>query len=206
LPDEDVEIAPADAIEFRSFVKFFGAADHRVDRSFLVRDELVRSGCHWTCAYPKGKRPRQVEDGSVIFMGRLVRDKDDIVVFGRAIGLRHEPGRDDASPEEIAQRRWKRSWPHYVRVQDAEFLAGDLHGGVSLHQMMDELGPHSFASTQRNFEAGSGNTDPRRAYRRRADVELSPQGYRWMAERLDDAFAQHGWLSPAVLAALDWPE
>lgn len=112
LPAEEGEPFPPDAISFRSFVKFFGDARNRADRSLLVRAEVERAGCHWACTYPRGKRPRQVEDGSIMFMGRLVRRPDDILVFGRAIGLRHQPGRDDASPAEIARREWKSRWPY----------------------------------------------------------------------------------------------
>src|SRR5207249_9444952 len=38
-----------------------------LDMAVLV--EVERSGCHWACTYPKNKRPRQVEDGAVMFMG-----------------------------------------------------------------------------------------------------------------------------------------
>ena len=205
LPDEEGREATS-PVSCRAFVKFFGLGSNRVERTWLVRDEVDRAGCHWACAYPRGRRPRQVEDGSVIFMGRLVRKPNDVLIFGRAIGLRHEPGRDDASPSEIARRSWKRRWPHYVRVHDAEFLSGDLSGGVSLHEMMRHLGANVFTSTQRNLRGGSGNVEPRRAYRRRADVELSAEGYRWIADRLDRAMRQRGTLSPAELGSLDWPE
>jgi len=206
LPPEDAPTAAPDPIGFRSFVKFFGASNEREDRSASVWDVVDDTGCHWACTYPKDRRPRQVEDGSIMFMARLVRDPDDIIVFGRGIGVRHEPGRDDASPEEIRHRGWKKSWPHYVRVHHANFVSGTLHAGVSLYEMMDELATDSFVTTQQNARRGTGNTEPRAAYRRHPQVELTAQGYRWLAERLDDAFAKHGLLSPAALSGLDWPK
>jgi hypothetical protein len=29
----------------------------------------------------------------------------------RAVGMKHQPGRDDATPDHIARRPWKESWP-----------------------------------------------------------------------------------------------
>ena len=189
----------------QAFVKLFGEGHNREDRSTQVLKEVKRSGCHWGCTYPKEKRPRRVCDGALMFMGRLVGSPNDILVYGRAVGMQYHPGRDDASAADIKQRPWKEKWPHYVRVHHAEFLDGTLSNGISLNEMMETLGPSSFASTQRHAERGKGNIDPRRAYSQQAAVELSPQGLAWMNERLQRAYAQHGKLSPQALAQLDWP-
>ena len=97
-------------------------------------------------------------------------------IFGRAIGMKHRPGRDDATDEDIALRGWKAKWPRYFRVHHAEFVAGTMSNGVSLNEMMAMLGPNSFRPTQRNAAQVSGNTDPRKAYRQQAAVELSDEG------------------------------
>jgi hypothetical protein len=140
-----------------------------------------------------------------MFMGRLVKDPDDILVFGRAVGMRHEPGRDDADAEDIQLRGWKARWPHYVRVHHAEFIAGALANGVPLNELMDALKADSFASTQRHAKQGTGSTDPRRAYMQQAAVELSPKGMVWLNKRLERAYAKHGRLSRGILEGLDWP-
>ena len=194
---------PADARQ--AFVKFFGEGDKRAERSLPVLEEVHRSGCHWACRYPRGKRPRSVRDGALMFMDRLVKRPKDVLIFGRAVGLRHQPGRDDASPEELALRDRQEKWPHYVRVHHGEFVAGTLANGVSLNEMMDTLGPDSFASTQRNAQAGFGNTNPRGAFRQQAAVELTPQALEWLNEKLERAFERHGRIPPDVLAGLDWP-
>lgn len=50
--------------------------------------------------------------------------------------------------------------------------------------MMIELGPDSFAPTQRNLNAGSGgNLNPRRAIMRKPHMELTPQAYKWIFDR-----------------------
>ena len=47
------------------------------------------------------------------------------------------PVRDDATPGDIAKWEWKEKRPHYVRMHDAEFVAGTMKAGVSLKELMD---------------------------------------------------------------------
>ena len=193
----------ADAPQY--FVKFLGEGDNRVALDFPTIDEVRRAGCHWAVAYPASKRPTGVQDGAIIFIGRLTKDPNDIRIFGRAIAMRYVPARDDATPADIAFRSWKRKWPRYVRVHHAEFLSGSMRNGVSLNELMDTLKAQAFAATRRNATAGAGNTDPRQAYRQQAAVELTSPGARWLHDRLEAAFARHGKVAPAQLAELDWP-
>lgn len=190
----------------QSYVKLFGEGDHRSHWDSSVLDEIRRSGCHWACSYPQGKRPRRVQDGALMFMGRLVRDPNDVLIFGRAIGVRHVKNRDDASPSDIERRPWKERWPHYVRVRDGEFVAGILRNGVPLNQLMNALGANAFVSTQRNLKRGVGNTNPRRAYRQQAAVELTAKAAGWVNARLDGEFRKHGRLTARDLSFLDWPD
>jgi hypothetical protein len=125
-------------------------------------------------------------------------------IFGRAIGMKHRPGRDDATDEDIALRGWKAKWPRYFRVHHAEFVAGTMSNGVSLNEMMAMLGPDSFRPTQRNAAQVSGNTDPRKAYRQQAAVELSDEGLLWLGERLQSAFDAHDKVPQDTLDSLDW--
>jgi hypothetical protein len=188
-----------------AFVKFLGEGDNRAERSMAVIEEVQRAGCHWACAWPKDKRPRSVSDGDVVFTGRLVRQPDDVIVFGRAIGLSHQEGRDDATPAEVQTRPWKAKWPHYVRVHHAEFLAGSMSAGVSLGELMATLKSKAFASTKRNAASGVGNTNPRVAFRQQAAVKLSDEGFQWLSRKLERAFDEHGTLSKSTLDTLDWP-
>ena len=214
LPDEgaDITIAPPPAAvptvpaeSRQAFIKFFGEGHNRVDRHLPILEEVDRSGCHWACTYPRDKRPRQVEDGAIMFLARMVDTPNDIMIFGRAIGMRYQAGRDDATPADILERGWKDRWPHYIRVHHAEFLDGVLGNGVALSELMDALGPLSFASTKANAANGTGNTNPRLAVRQQAAVRLSDEGYAWLVARLNAAFQTHGTLAPAALDTLDWP-
>lgn len=189
----------------QAFVKFFGEGNNRAERSMLVLDELRGSGSHWACTYPRNKRPRQVEDAAIMFIGRMVKDPDDILIYGRAIGMHYEPGRDDATAADIRRRPWKKQWPRYVRVHSGEFIRGPLSNGVSLRELEDALKSNAYASTQKHAADGKGNIDPRRAYRQMPAVQLSANAINWLNNRLESAFARHGVLS-SELKQLDWPQ
>jgi hypothetical protein len=189
----------------QAFVKFLGESDNREPLDWPTIAEIERAGCHWAVAYPAAKRPSGVQDDAVIFIARLTRDPNDIRIFGRAVGMKHQPGRDDATSADIARRPWKETWPRYIRVHHAEFVAGTMANGVSLNELMDTLGADSFAPTQRNTARGEGNTNPRRAYLQQAAVELSAEGFSWLGERLQAAFDEHGMVPQDTLDKLDWP-
>ena len=197
-------LPPAVADADQAFVKFLGEGHNRVPISSTTVKEIEKSGCHWAVPYPANRRPRSVKDGGVMFIARLTKEPD-LRIFGRAIAMKHDPVRDNASPEDIALRPWKEKWPRYIRVHHAEFVAGTMANGVSLNELMEALGSDSFTPTQRNAARGAGNTDPRRAYMQQAAVELSSQGLLWLGERLQEAFAEHGKVPQDTLDQLDWP-
>ena len=204
IPAHDVETSSIFADPPQAFVKFLGEGSNRVPTSFETTEEVRRAGCHWALAYPEGKRPRAAKDGAVMFIARLT-DEPDIRIFGRAVAMRHEPGRDDATPADIERREWVSRWPHYIRVHHAQFLSGPMKNGVSLNELMATLDSRSFASTRRNAARGSGNTDPRRAYMQQAAVQLSDEAFHWLSAHLEAAFDRHGTIPLANLEELDWP-
>ena len=116
--------AVADAPQ--AFVKFLGEGVNRVPLSFPTIEEIKLAGCHWAVAYPASKRPRAVQDDAIIFIARLTSKAHDIRIFGRAVGMKHQPGRDDATFADIERRPWKEKWPRYIRVHHAEFVAGTI--------------------------------------------------------------------------------
>lgn len=199
VPDRVVE-AP------QAFVKFFGDSANRSDRSREVLELVDGAGCHWACTYPKEKRPRRVEDGALMFMARLAQSPNDIIVFGRAIGMAYVEGRDDASEADLKSRPWKEKWPRYIRVHHPEFVSGTLGNGVPLSRLMDELGANAFVTTQENAKQGKGNVDPKKAYMRLPDVQLSREGQEWMTRKLEAAFREHGKLTSAQIRTLDEPK
>jgi hypothetical protein len=117
---------------------------------------------------------------------------DDLLIFGSAIGWRHRDDEDVASVAEIEARPWKEKWANYVRVHTARFINAELGVGVSMREMMTELGSDSFQSTQQNAESGSGNTDPFAAYLRKPGMLLTSISREWIDRRLEALFRQHG--------------
>lgn len=197
---------PSGVIEAeQAYVKFLGESSNRVSLSFSVRDEVERALCHWALTYPAKKRPIAVKDGALMFISRLTHDPNDIIIFGRAIGMKYVHGRDDASAPEIEARGWKDIWPRYIRVHHAEFVAGSLANGVSLYALMNELGHDAFVSTQRNHASGQGNTNPYNAYKQQAAVQLTSQGQKWLTDRLQLALDRHGKLPQDELDRIGWP-
>jgi len=187
----------------QAFVKFLGEGDNRVSTEFTVLKEIASAGCHWALAYPASQRPRGVKDGAIMFIARLTHSPNDIRIFGRAVGKSYADGADDASAEEIAARGWKAKWPRYIRVHDAEFVAGTMANGVSLNELMDTLGSNAFAPTQRNANSGMGNLNPRKSFQQKPAVELTPQATEWLSVRLEAAFARYGRVPAADLVDLD---
>ena len=185
----------------RAFVKLLGKSDNRMVLDDATIDELALGGCHWAVAYKK--RPRRVKDGDIIFMGRLTKEPNDVRVFGSAIGSEHRPGKDEASCSEKAKMEWKKEWPYYIRVHHAEFVSGTMANGVSLYAMMKELEENSFETTKRNAANGHGNTDPRRAYGQRPDVQLSEEGAEWLYGRLQAAMQTHGTITQREIDQLE---
>lgn len=189
--------------ERQGFVKFFGQGNNRSPRDRTVLDAVKTSGSHRICTYPKGRRPRAVREGDVMFMAQLVKGPNDIAVYGRAIARAHEPGRDDASAEDVALRPWLSRWPHFIRVHEMEFVDGTLGDGAPLSELMDELGPYAFGPTAENADRGEGNVDPRMSIRQAAAIRLTQAGFSWLDEELATAFGEHGKLLASELAVLD---
>ena len=177
--------------ENKAFLKFFGQGTNRSPRSAQIADLVADSGCNWACSYPTTRRPRQMQDGDVLFMARIAAP-DDLLIFGSAIGWRHRGDEDVASAAEIKARPWKENWANYVRVHSGRFINAELSEGVSMRAMMTELGSDSFRSTQRNAEGGSGNTDPFASYMRKPGMPLTDISREWIGCRLEALFRRHG--------------
>lgn len=141
-----------------------------------------------------------------MFMGHLVSGPNDIRVYGRAVARGYVEGRDDADAVEIGRRPWLERWPHFIRVRDMEFVDGTLGDGVSLGELMDELGAYAFGPTSENADRGVGNVDPRQSIRQAAAIRLSEAGTSWLEEELEGAFRRFGRVRAEEVEGLDWDE
>lgn len=215
LRDEGVDIGlPADPAPLlsvvtpavaQSFVKFQGTASHRVSATYRVIDEISESETNWACNYPSGKRPRQVQDGDIMFVARLVKNPQDTIIYGRAVARAHRDRLDDASADDIRRCPWKKTWPHHVRLQEPAFVGGTLSNGVSLNRLMESLKWDAFEPTRRNREKDSGNQNPRRSILQKPAIQLSETGANWLNDRFNEALATHGQIPASKLAALYSP-
>lgn len=191
------------SIPSRWFIKFFGTSGDRVSRDLDVLEEVVSSVSHKVLSYPKGKRPRQVRDGDLVFISRLVKEPSDIMIYGRALCMKHNPQTDNATAADIKRRRWRRDWPHYVRISRPEFISGNLGDCISLYDLMRNLGSDIFASTHANALGGNGNTNPRKAYLRQASVRLTPHAAQILNSRLEDIFSRFGRITGEEIREID---
>ena len=189
----------------QGFVKFFGTGGERADPSMTVLDEVNSSTSHWALSYPGTRTPKQVRDGALMFIARLAKP-NDILIYGRGIGLHHRPGLDDATAGDVKKRDWKEHWSHYIRVKNVEFINGILADGVSLQELMNELKHFSFATTKARYLRGERKINPRTTYARQAQVELTPEAIVWLNDRLDRCFAQNGKITQDELDDLIQPE
>lgn len=207
LPDFGVKVPSSFApVESNNIVKFFGLGNDRSTRDKSILEQVLESGCHWACTYPKRKRPRNVADGAIVFMARIVSDPNDIIIYGRAIGHSHVPGRDEATEYDISKRSWKSHWCHYVRVTNPEFIKGNLSNGISLYELMDKFNHSSFTATLQNKAKGIGNTNPRKAYMQQASVRLTSDSSQWLNSKLSKQMATFGKINLSIVKDLDWPK
>jgi hypothetical protein len=199
-----IPIPPLFSEAEQAFVKFLGTSDDRWPITTSVLEGIEDSDCHRVLAYPKSKRPNIVQTGAIMFIARLI-DDGDIMIFGRAIAIKHAPGIDEATADDIAHLDWMKTWTNFIRVHHAEFLDGTLEGGVRLSELMAQLGTDSFASTQERAAKGEKGIVPHRAYGQQPAVRLSKEGLDWLNARLEQAFQDHGKLPPEALQDLNWP-
>ena len=168
------------------YIKFFGDSNNRVGLDYSIRQEIEDGLCHYACCFPKKKKPRQVNDGDVIFLARMTENPNDYAIFGRAIALKFKDGRDLASKEELSERPWKEKWPVYLRVTNPIFIDGSMNDCVLLMNLISKFDYDSFPSTRRRFDDGEDDIVPTKSLMRKAYVKLTHNSAEW----LENEFAQ----------------
>lgn len=176
----------------QAFLKFMGTASERAPLDLGIAEMVAESGCAWACTYPTAQRPRQIQDGDKLYMARLTAP-DDILIFGYATGWRHRDDEDVATKKEIDERWWKKRYRNYIRVHDGHFIDAELEVGISMREMLNELGADAWRSTQENARAGRGkNTDPFASYLRKPGMQLTDISRAWIDRRLQKMLRTHG--------------
>ena len=184
------------------YVKFFGAADNRVKLDFSITEEIERALCHYACCFPLKKKPRQVNEGDIIFMARMTKDPSGYAIFGRAIALKYIEGRDNASEEEIDEREFKKKWPIYLRIKEPVFINGTMADGVLLSDLLNKFESKSLLSTKRNADIGKGNVDPKKSLMRKAYVSLTHTSAEWLEQKFNEAISNVGQVDETFIEGL----
>tara|TARA_R100000541_G_scaffold40901_1_gene48380 strand:+ start:719 stop:1849 length:1131 start_codon:yes stop_codon:yes gene_type:complete len=184
------------------YIKFFGKADNRVQLDFPVKEEIDRALCHYACGFPINKKPRQVNDGDIIYMARMTENPNDYAIFGKAIALKFKEGRDIASDIEKQEREWKKKWPAYLRVEQPTFLNGNMGDGVLLSDLMDKFEYDSFPSTRIRYNNGERDIVAKKSLMRKAYVRITNNAAKWLDQQFDDALQISGKVSDSFLSNL----
>ena len=140
-----------------------------------------------------------------MFLGQLVKKPNDTIIIGMATALRHQKSRDRATEDDLQQMPWNDRWYNYIRVYNAEFIAGNIANGISLNLLMKKLGANAFASTKRKKLNNNIHINPRLSIRNQPAVELSDEGINWLSHELENAFRKYGKLPATELDNLYWP-
>ena len=184
------------------YIKFFGKADNRVNFDFSIKEEIDAALCHYACCFPKNKKPRQVNDGDVIFMARMTENPNDYAIFGRAIALKYTEGRDYVSDDELDERTWKEDWPIYLRVIDPVFIYGTMAVCVLLSDLISKFDYDSFPSTRDRFDNGQENIVPTKSLMRKAYVKLTHNSAEWLEHEFGEIIKNIGQVDDEFLQSL----
>jgi hypothetical protein len=201
LPDHGGTLANFDKTK-NYYIKIFGKADNRVELDFPIKTEIERAHCHYACTFPLNKKPRQVNDGDIIFMARMTQNPNDYAIFGKAIALKYVDGRDKASQQEIEENNWKNRWSIYLRVKKPVFINGTMADGVLLSELLSKFDYDSFPSTRRRYDEGEINIKPTKSLMRKAYVKLTHNSAEWLEQKFDEALINVGQVDNQFLKSL----
>jgi len=185
------------------YVKFFGTAKNRVPlTTTTTREEIGRALCHYACGFSKNKKPRQFQNGDIVYMARMTYAPHDYAIFGKAEAIEFIDGRDEATPGEIVERPWKEDWSIYLRVTNPIFIEGTMKDCVLLYDLIKALDYESFLSTQQRYEKGERDINPYRSLSQQAYVKLTTKAVEWLEPRFQEALNRMGKVDDSFIDSL----
>ena len=188
------------------YVKFFGTSKNRESLNFNSREEITRALCHYACGFSESKKPRQINDGDIIYMARMTENPRDYAIFGKAEAIKFVDDRDRASKLEIQQRPWKAKWPIYLRLTNPTFIDGTMADCVLLYDLIRALNYESFPSTKRRYENGERNINPYNSLSQQAYVKLSHAAVKWLEPRFQEGLKRVGKVDKVFIDSLPQAE
>jgi len=184
------------------YVKFFGTRHDRAPLKMSVREEVERALCHYACGFSINKRPRQINDGDVIYLARMTENPNNYAIFGKAIAMKYVEGRDKATASEIIERPWKKDWPIYLRIYDPIFIDGEMSDCVFLYDLIKSLDYMSFPSTESRYQSGERDINPYTSLAQRAYIRLTSQAVEWLEPKFQASLNRKGAISSEFIDAL----
>ncbi len=174
------------------YIKFFGTAKERVLLTSTTREEVERALCHYACGFSQNKKPRQIQDGDIIYMARMTYNPRDYAIFGKAEAMKFVDSRDEATESEIQERPWKADWPIYLRITNPIFIDGTMADCVLLYDLIEALNYESFPSTKKRYDKGEREINPKKSLSQQAYVKLTPTAVEWLEPRFQEALNRVG--------------
>jgi len=165
------------------YIKFLGTNNAREPLTSSSKEELNRSLCHYACGFNIKKRPRQINEGDIIYLARMTKEPNDYSIFGKAVAIKYKDNRDFATENEIKQRPWKKDWPVYLRLKNGEYLDGTLGNFTLMGQLIHDLKYFAFESTKQRFLKGERNINPWKSLSQQPYIKLSLEGAKWVDKR-----------------------
>lgn len=184
------------------YIKFFGTAHNRIQLSFTTKKEIDRALCHYACGFSKNKKPKQIQDGDIIYMARMTYNPFDYAIFGKAEAIKFVDGRDEATKTEIEERQWKKNWPIYLRIKNPVFIDGTMGDCVLLYDLIKALDYESFPSTRIRYENGERDISPYKSLSQQAYVKLTKTAVEWLEPRFQEALNRVGKVDDTFINSL----
>jgi len=188
------------------YVKFLGTSNDRVPLTFTSKEEIERALCNYACGFSGNKKPRQIQDGDIIYMARMTYNPWDYAIFGKAEAIKFVDGRDEATESEIKERPWKEDWPIYLRITNPVFIDGTMGDCVLLYDLIKALDYESFPSTKWRYENGERNISPYKSLSQQPYVKLTMKAVEWLEPRFQDSLNRIGRVNDKFMNSLPQTE
>jgi hypothetical protein len=174
------------------YIKFFGTSKRRYPFSLTIKEEIANAHCHYACGFSINKKPRQVNDGDIIYMACMTHSPNNYAIFGKAEAIKFVEDRDKATEAEIEQIAWKKDFPIYLRVKNPIFINGTLGDCVLLYDLINKMNYESFQSTKRRYDEGERNINPYRSLSQKPYIRLTTKAAEWVETRFQEGLNHLG--------------
>ena len=190
-PDEVESILSApDTAGTSAVLKFEGAAHRRLDPEEKYEPNYSVSRKIYFSASPRP--PRSITADTTVFLSAISWDKSGAgvpIIVGRARTKGFDPMStiDDAI---IKEHPWAVDFPYYVELYDIEIVDTVIRNGISLHDLIAEVGYRLYPGTEN--DAGTSFMSLKTRHHRKSYIAITPYAASRINTMLDSLFIQYG--------------